>query len=67
MAITLDRDVIVAQEKLHGEEADVVIPAGKRLRIETTPDGVEILDALVPSGKQWTATVSVSIDETDQE
>jgi len=39
--------------------------AGKRLKIETTPDGAEVLDAVVPSGKVWAVTISVAVIETD--
>lgn len=56
-----------ATTKKQGEDDGIVISAGQRLRIETSPGGAEILDVVVPAGKQWTATVSVSIDETDQE
>lgn len=51
--------------KKHGEQAGIAVTAGKHLVIETSPDGGEILDAAVPAGKVWTATISVSIDETD--
>ena len=54
-----------ASIRKYGEETDIVVAAGRRLVIETSPSGGEILDAEVPTGKQWTVTVSVSIDETD--
>lgn len=40
------------------------IPAGKNLKIETTPEGEEILNVTVPTGKKWTVNISVSITET---
>ena len=43
----------------------ITIPAGKVLRIETTPGGVEILDVTIPAGKSWTATIRLDIVETD--
>ena len=61
----LQTDVIPARTKLHGEEDRLVIVAGQRLRIETSPGGAEVLDATVPAGKQWTVTMGVEIDETD--
>lgn len=56
---------IEAFVRKYGEETDLVIPAGQRIRIETSPGGAEVLDETVPAGKQWTATISVSIDEVD--
>ena len=44
---------------------DFVISAGKRLKIETSPQGVEILNTVVPSGKSWSVHVDVTIIETD--
>lgn len=53
-----------AQTILQGNGA-VQIAAGKRLRIETTPDGEELLDVPVPSGKTWAIRVHVYVDESD--
>lgn len=47
-----------------GDET-VVMPAGKRLKIETLPLGVEILDVVVPAGKQWSARIIVELTETN--
>ena len=41
------------------------ISAGKTLTIETSPVGEEILSVEVPAGKQWEATITVSIVETN--
>ncbi len=54
-----------ARVKQHGEEESVVISAGMKLTIETSPGGIDILDETVPAGKQWVAKISVDIDETD--
>ena len=43
----------------------LTVAAGKHLVIETTPDGVEVLDAVVPEGKQWEVTITVHVVETD--
>ncbi len=59
------RHSLPVSEKIQAEEAGIVIPAGQSLKIETTPDGAEIANEVVPDGKKWTVTVSVSIDETD--
>lgn len=41
--------------------------AGQSLKIETSPDGEEILDTQVPNGKVWEVRVSVNITETNEE
>lgn len=42
----------------------VVISAGKRLKIETSPDGEEILNVEVPAGKTWAVQFNTEIFET---
>ena len=62
----LARTVTPATTKLHGEEPGFDVPPGKRLKIETSPGGEEILDAAVPAGKKWiNVTICVSGDEVD--
>lgn len=39
------------------------VPAGKSLKIETSPKGETILDEVVPEGKTWQVTISISIVE----
>ena len=39
------------------------ISAGKHLKIETSPEGNEILDAIVPTGKKWLVSILVSVQE----
>ena len=41
------------------------IDANKTLKIETSPDGEDILDSTVPVGKKWKVSIKVSITETD--
>ena len=33
--------------------------AGQSVKIETSPDGLEILDATVPAGKTWKVSLSL--------
>ena len=42
----------------------VALVAGKTLKIETSPAGAELLDAVVPDGKQWSVLVYVRVVET---
>jgi len=43
---------------------ELEIPAGKSLKIETSPDGEDILNAEVPAGKTWKTIIIVEIVET---
>ena len=63
MAIVLENTIVPNTTKHGSEEFEVL--AGKSLRIETTPSGVEYLNALVPAGKKWAVEVTVQIVETD--
>lgn len=42
----------LATTQLFGQQGDIIAIAGQKLIIETSPGGVEILDAEVPTGKQ---------------
>jgi hypothetical protein len=59
----LQKNVIPSRIQKYGSEDNIIIVAGKRLKIETTPGGNEILDVTVPDGKQWIAAISVDIIE----
>lgn len=64
MAITLAE--ISITPKVHKDGNDTItLPPGKTMKIETSPDGEEIMNETVPAGKQWTITVGVHIVETD--
>lgn len=43
----------------------VELEVGQHIKIETTPDGTEILDAVVPPGKHWSVGLVVTVAETD--
>lgn len=58
-------DASVPAKKGYLGNKELVIPAGKHLRIETSPDGDEVLDAVVPAGKVWTVQIHMTITETD--
>ena len=55
--------VIPTLTYLNGDER-FTLAAGKELKIETSPDGEEILETTVPAGKSWEVTVGVSIVES---
>jgi len=64
MAIALNEKVVTAKTRKYGTD-EVACPAGRSLKIETSPGGEEILDEECPVGKAWVARVSVEIIETD--
>lgn len=66
MAMTLKNTDVSAYTKRNGT-GSFTLAAGKTLKIETTPEGDEILEAEVPAGKQWAVSLGVSIVETDAE
>ena len=58
----LETTCLPATTKLYGEQI-IELAAGKHFKIETSPAGQEILDAVCPRGKAWRVTVSVQVDE----
>ena len=48
-----------------GGVVGMILAAGKTLKIETSPNGDDILDTEVPVGKVWNISISVQIDEED--
>jgi hypothetical protein len=41
------------------------LEAGKSLKIETSPEGDDLLDVVVPEGKVWNLSISVQVNEED--
>ncbi len=64
MAIVLAEETRTAKTAKFGNDT-FSLTAGKVLKIETSPDGEEVLNETVPSGKTWSVTVSVYIREVD--
>ena len=42
----------------------ITIPGGKTFKIETSPNGEEILNQVVPEGKTWVVDMNVKITES---
>jgi len=59
---TLDHS---AKRTMSGGTGYFSMAAGKTLKVETSPQGEDLLNEQVPAGKVWTVVVSVSITETD--
>lgn len=64
MAIILSEETRTAKTVRQGSDS-FTLAAGKILKIETSPDGEEILNETVPTGKVWTVIVSVHVREVD--
>lgn len=65
MAIALSEYEWPAKLVLSGHEASIMISAGQSLKVETSPEGEEILNAICPMGKTWTAKIIIEITETN--
>ena len=59
---TLDHS---AKRTMSGGTGYFSMAAGEWLKIETSPQGEDILNEQVPDGKVWTVVVSVSITEEE--
>ena len=57
----LNPNIQPAIEQLSGADSGIIATAGQTIKIETSPDGIEILEVIVPSGETWTFSVSVDI------
>ena len=64
MAWPLISDNVEALSRL-AAGGNLTLAAGEHLTIETSPGGEEYLDVVVPNGKSWAVSVSVSITETN--
>ena len=63
MAITLEDGWLKHVKKAGSDSFELV--AGQTLKIETSPDGEEILVAVVPAGTRWIVSVIVDIQEIE--
>ncbi|KKL60797.1 hypothetical protein LCGC14_2201750 [marine sediment metagenome] len=61
--IVLASRTLPARTKLTGEDTTIVILSGGSIKVETSPGGIEVLNATCPTGKTWKVAISVSIDE----
>ena len=48
-----------------GHQSEIAVAVGQSLKIETTPNGIEVLNTECPTGKQWSVRIIVEITETD--
>ena len=59
------RDISVEARSVVAGDQLFEVAAGKTLKIETSPQGQDILDLTVPVGKKWSVQINVAITETD--
>ena len=43
----------------------VVLPAGKKFKIETSPSGEELVNETVPAGKVWKISIGIKVLQED--
>lgn len=60
-------DISVEARNVQAGYALVTVGAGKVFKIETSPQGEDILNLTVPEGKVWSVQMNVQITETDEE
>ena len=64
MDLTLQTTEAIAAKKFYSGSQSFTVAAGKTLKIETTPDGQDILDFTLPNGDtSYRVTVKLSIQE----
>lgn len=63
MTIALN-DTSITASKTYSGSGSYEVAAGKSLKIETSPNGDDILDVTVPDGKSWKVKIYVKITET---
>ena len=64
MAIDLSTENVTAKALKKGDDV-FQLSAGKSLKIESSPDGEEHFDDVVPEGKVWNVDIFLKIEETD--
>ena len=64
MQITTQETLPVPGKKEYSGNTSLDMTEGQELKIETSPDGSEILEITVPRGKSWKVLISVNIIET---
>ena len=60
-------DISVEARSVQAGYDRVTVEAGKVFKIETSPQGGDILNLTVPEGKVWSVQMNVQITETDEE
>ena len=64
MDLTLQTTEAIAAKKFYSGSESFTVAAGKALKIETSPQGQEILDFTLPNGDgNYRVTVKLSIQE----
>jgi hypothetical protein len=61
---TVTKPAVQESSNSYGTQV-LFMAAGKTLKVETSPNGEDVLDITVPSGKVWEVSVTISIKETD--
>jgi len=61
--LALEEETLPARTTYQGSTS-VSLAAGKNLKIETSPDGEELLNTNVPAGKSWLVSINVYVQET---
>jgi len=61
-----DMAIVLSSGKVRRTGAgEASLVEGQSLRIETSPNGEELLNVVVPAGKTWKVNIAVVVDEID--
>jgi len=63
--VTPAKPAAAAAVAYDGQAGEIEVSSGQALRIETSPGGREVLNAVVPEGKRWIVYVKVNVKEFD--
>lgn len=59
-------EITIPAQTVHRiKRLNACIPAGKTLKIETTPDGVELGSGVVPAGQECDVQISIAVKFRD--
>lgn len=47
-------------------KGDIPVSNGKHFKVETTPNGEDVLDVGPPEGKKWLVGITINVVETDE-
>lgn len=67
MAVDLNEMLKTIPARIRGSTDTITaeVPAGKEIKIETSPDGENIAAGTVPDGKVWFINIVISIKQKD--
>ena len=60
------KDISVEARNVRAGSQSFDVTAGQTLKMETSPQGIDVLNLDVPAGKKWRVEINVQITESDE-